>query len=72
MEQWIIDLQKKHAAPSKKVAPVDRGQFNTPGKPPAVSQVEVSDQCKPCANGEHNLCNGRDCGCRWCTQEERE
>ncbi len=49
---------------AKKLVPPDRGRFNTP-----APKAEVPDQCKPCANGEHNFCNGCGCGCR-CTQEE--
>jgi len=68
MEQWLEELRRKYAAPSKKAAPVDRRQFNTPA--PKADEDGVQEQCPPCANGEHNFCRGRNCGCL-CTRERR-
>lgn len=70
MEQWIIDLQKKYAAPpSKKSAPADRGQFNRPA--PKADEGGLHEQCKQCDIGAHCRGGERNCGC-WCARDGRE
>ena len=59
------EYNQRYGLPSvsaKKVEPPDRGRFNT-----LAPKAEVPDQCKLCSNGEHDLCRGRDCGCKFCT-----